>query len=149
MIKEISFHEIKIIWEQGLWPNIEIKPVSSMTYTKQNDMQVYNLDYSKPVYYAYYEQDKIIGVNSGHLVNNTEYRSRGVWVNPEVRGKKIGKTLLMHTIEQGKKENCKIIWSFPRKNSLWLYESVGFKKSSDWIDEGVLFGPNCYVYIDL
>ena len=44
---------------------------------------------------------------------------------------------------RAKKENCRIVWTMPRKSALFAYENVGFHKIGKWIDEGVEFGPNC------
>lgn len=150
MIVEIDFATIESIWKNQLWPVCkDIRPVSSMTYEKSYYMDVYNLENSKPRYFAFYIQDNIVGVNSGHIVNKNEYRSRGLWVNKDYRGKGIAKLLLQKTIQTAKLENCNFIWSLPRKSSLYAYTSVGFEKTSDWIDEGVEFGPNCYVRLEL
>ena len=51
--------------------------------------------------------------------------------------------LLKLTISTAKKENCAVIWTMPRKDALFAYESVGFQKIGKWIDDGVEFGPNC------
>lgn len=150
MITEIDFETIESIWKCELWPGRkDIRPVSSMTYEKDYCMDVYNLEKSKPSYFAFYIQHTIVAVNSGHIVNENEYRSRGLWVNKDYRGKGIAKLLLQKTIQTGKLRNCKFIWSLPRKDSLYAYTSAGFVKTSDWIDEGVEFGPNCYVRLIL
>mgnify|MGYP002364536622 FL=1 len=44
---------------------------------------------------------------------------------------------------QAKKENCSLIWTFPRESSISFYESVGFKRVGEWVDSGE-FGPNIY-----
>ena len=51
--------------------------------------------------------------------------------------------LLKLTINSAKQEECRIIWTMPRKDSLFAYENVGFRKIGGWIDKGVEFGPNC------
>jgi hypothetical protein len=55
------------------------------------------------------------------------------------------KDLLNIVIEEGKNRGCNKIWSLPRKNSLYAYENIGFRKQSDWIEDDVEFGPNCIV----
>ena len=146
MIKEIEFKEIYPIWSKELWPERnDIRKVSSMTYNKGTYMEVYNYKFSIPKFLAYFNEGKIVGVNSLHLVSKLECRSRGLWVNTEHRGKGIGRKLLEHTIELGKLYNCNYIWSLPRRESLSVYLTAGFEKTSEWINEGVLYGPNCYV----
>ena len=46
-------------------------------------------------------------------------------------------------------EQCTHIWSLPRKSALSVYEKYGFIKTSDFFDERVEFGPNCYVKKEL
>jgi GNAT superfamily N-acetyltransferase len=80
---------------------------------------------------------------SGFRTDEKVYRSRGLYVTPEKRGAGLSKMLLKLTIATAKKENCRIIWTMPRKSALFAYENVGFYKIGKWIDEGVEFGPNC------
>jgi len=150
MTVEIDFDTIESIWKNKLWPGREtIRPVSSINYYKETNLQVYNLEYSKPVFLGLYIDKELVGVNSGHMVNRFEYRSRGLWVNPQYRKKGIGSALLDETIKHARQQGCKYIWSLPRKPSLSVYTKVGFVKVSDWINENVEFGPNCYVRLDL
>jgi len=146
VIKEIDFETIHLAWKKELWSDREdIRPVSSMTYNRKYDMTVYDLSISNPIYLGYYVNDVLVGVNSGHIVGNREYRSRGLWVDEKFRGQNIGKQLLISVIDQGKIQNSLYTWSLPRKQSLYAYLSAGFEKTSKWINEGVLYGPNCYV----
>ena len=48
-------------------------------------------------------------------------------------------------MKQAKKEKCDAVWSMPRKSALPAYEKFGFVKQGDFFDEGVEFGPNCWV----
>jgi GNAT superfamily N-acetyltransferase len=96
-----------------------------------------------PIFFGVFDGDKLIGVNSGHRTKDDEYRSRGLWVDPNYRGRKIAKILLQATINRSVKEGCKLIWTLPRQSSMPTYSSVGFEKQSDWISEGMKYGPNC------
>lgn len=150
MIYDIDFETIESIWKNKLWPGREtIRPVSSMTYYKEENLQVYNLKFSKPFFLGFYKNNKLLGVNSGHIVNRFEYRSRGLWVDPDVRKQGIGSKLLKKTIHQAQLEGCKYIWSLPRKPSLSVYSHAGFIQVGNWINENLEFGPNCYVRLDL
>ena len=96
-----------------------------------------------PTFFGVFDQGKLVGVNSGHKTKDDEYRSRGLWVDPICRGKKIAKILLQACINKSIDEGCSIVWTLPRQTSMPAYKSVGFEKESDWFNEGVLYGPNC------
>ena len=72
-------------------------------------------------------------------------RARGIWVDPEFRRYGVAQILFDMTEKQAKKENCDAVWSMPRKSALPAYEKFGFVKQGDFFDEGVEFGPNCWV----
>ena len=95
------------------------------------------------------ENDEIIGVNSGFRTSDDIYRSRGLYLIPEKRGEGLSNMLLKLTIQTAKQQECKIIWTMPRKDALFAYESVGFRKIGGWIDKTVEFGPNCIAINEL
>ena len=97
----------------------------------------------EPTFWAARSEGNLIGVNSGFKTNDDIYRSRGLYVSPKYRGEGVSKMLLKLTINSAKQEECRIIWTMPRKDSLFAYENVGFRKIGGWIDKGVEFGPNC------
>ena len=151
---ETSFENIYDFWSEGLWPNriSKIENRSALDWDWDLWKNFGNISITKqrkkiweyePTFWAVREDDKIVGVNSGFRTDKDVYRSRGVYVVPEKRGAGLSKMLLKLTIAIAKKENCGIIWTMPRKDSLFAYESVGFRKIGGWIDEGVEFGPNC------
>ena len=131
MIKSLSWEEILPIWQTQLWPNriSAIEPNSAMVYKSGYDM--YNMN-TIPTFFGYYVDDKLVGVNSGHSCSNKMYRSRGLWVFTEHRGKGIGQQLLTETINQAKREGSDMIWSFPKRTSWKTYNSVGFELASNW-----------------
>ena len=97
------------------------------------------------IYFGVYDGDKLIGVNSGHQTSDETYRSRGLWVDPKYRGRKILTLLLQHTI---KAAEGKWVWSCSQNTSLKAYESVGFEKRSAWIGESFFkwgVGMCCFV----
>lgn len=131
MIRKITFDDIMPIWRSNLWPNrvSEIEPNSAMVFLDGYDM--YNMS-TQPTFFGYYLFEKLIGVNSGHMCNNFQYRSRGLYVFENYRGLGLGQELLRATIEQARLEKAKMIWSYPRKSSWKTYENVGFKLASTW-----------------
>ena len=146
MIKIIDFSTVYPIWSSHLWPNrvSAIEPTSAMQYLGNYDLK--NMNYI-PVFLAYIQDNIILGVNSGHKCQDNGYRSRGLYVQPEYRGKGIGTILLQETIKIGSLEGCDYVWSYPRKTSWKTYERAGFLLSSDW--EVSELGLNAYVRKDV
>lgn len=132
MITEISWEQIEVIWRQHLWTNriSLIEPLSAMCYLGNHD--IHNMN-KIPTFFGCWHDEKLIGVNSGHLCTDNSYRSRGLWVSETHRGCGIGSLLLQRTIDQGMKEDCRFVWSYPRKQSWKTYKSVGFVLTSDWL----------------
>jgi GNAT superfamily N-acetyltransferase len=141
VIETITFEEILPIWRDHLWPNREsaIEPNSAMCLHGGYDM--YNMS-TKPTFFAYKVDGKIAGVNSGHMCSERHYRSRGLFVFSEYRGMGIGTKLLMATIEQGRKENALLCWSYPRNTSWMTYHYAGFYLKSDYEESET--GLNAY-----
>jgi GNAT superfamily N-acetyltransferase len=132
MIIELDWAEILNIWHNYLWPNrvSAIEPVSAMCFLNGHNMA--NM-VSIPTFYGYIVNDKIVGVNSGHACpDQNNYRSRGLWVDPDYRGRGIGQQLLTATINQGLQEGYDQIWSYPRQTSWPTYLAVGFVLASAW-----------------
>ena len=148
--RESTFEEVYPIWNEELWPG-RVSKIESMSslYWKQpreiiKDSSIF--DKYTPSFFVIKEDNKIVGVNSGFRTDERIYRSRGLWVREEYRTKGYGKTLLMQAIIQGKSEDCHWIWSMPRKSALETYESVGFNKIGEWLNDTVEFGPNAVAY---
>ncbi len=146
--QQITFEQILPIWQNKLWPNrvSKIETHSAMTWPYTHPNQPYSMDvFIYPAtFFGIFNQDKLVAVNSGHLTTQQEYRSRGLWVDPDYRGMGLAQIILLATIDQAKKEGAKMIWSIPRLTALTAYERVGFKTVGDRVDEGVEFGPNIY-----
>ncbi len=128
-ICDISWNEIYNVWHSQLWPNrvSAIETHSAMLYLGGHDNDNFKF---KPHYIGYFLDNKLIGVNSGHKTTDGGYRSRGLWVHPDHRGKGIGQMLLRQIIEF--KGNAFFVWSFPRQTSWSTYQQVGFERTSDW-----------------
>lgn len=131
MIHHINFETIYPIWANRLWPNrvSAITGTSAMTYLGGYDNK--NME-ETPNYIAYFLDNQIVGVNSGHKCMDDGYRSRGLFVFPEYRGRGIGVKLLCATIELGKKFGCNYVWSYPKQSSWQPYSKSGFILASDW-----------------
>ena len=132
MIRPITWNQIQKIWHTKLWSHrtSAIESTSAMVYLEGYNIK--NMNFS-PTFFGYFVEDKLVGVNSGHLCADNSYRSRGLWVDKDYRGNGFGRQLLEAVIDQGKLESADYIWSYPRKTSWPTYKSVGFKKTSIWI----------------
>ena len=134
----ISFEEIYDVWQTELWTNREnIDKLSTLTIKNNKlEQQTYIKRYEstavffglKYTNYYYEEKEELVGVNSGAQCGLKLYRSRGLWINPKHRGLGAAKDLLDAVIEEGKSRGCNKIWSLPRKNSLYAFENIGFRK---------------------
>lgn len=146
MIKKILFEQIHEIWKNNLWPNrkSKIETNSAMNFLNGYDM---NNMKTNSTFFAYIIDDKIVGVNSGHLCGDSSYRSRGLYVFPTSRNLGIGKKLLLETIAQAKRENAKFVWSYPKQSSWKTYSSAGFTLMSDWHQSEL--DINAYCKLDL
>lgn len=92
-----------------------------------------------------YLDEKLIAVNSGCRTTDKWYRSRGIFVLKEHRNYNISKMLFSAIDDNAINEGCNMVWSIPRKTALPAYLSAGYRRVSDYFNEGMEFGPNCYV----
>jgi GNAT superfamily N-acetyltransferase len=147
MIKQIDYAEIHSVWSTYLWPNrLDIKHMSSMQYLSGHNIKIY--DMYKPYFFAYFIDNNIVGVNSGHKSSDNEFRSRGLYVFEKYRNKGIGKKLLEYAIFLGKSEDCNTCWSIPKKIALSTYLSAGFKQTTDFFKTETS-DENCYVVVNI
>lgn len=147
MIVQIDFDSIYKIWSEKLWPGRQskIEANSAMEFLGGYDM--FNMS-TTPTFFGIVIDGNVVGTNSGHMCKNNQYRSRGLYVEPEYRKNGYGKLLLTATIEQGKKEGATLIWSLPKKTSINTYQSAGFVLASDWFPTETS-DFNAYVKIDI
>ena len=136
--RQVTFQDILPIWQEKLWPDREsaIESHSAMTWPfswpdRAIDMSIF--DYSA-CYWAVYDGEKTVAVNSGHRSSEVEYRSRGIWVDPAHRGKGIANTLFCLLENQAIVEGCEMIWSIPRKTALPAYTKFGFMTVGDFLE---------------
>ena len=138
LTRKISFDTILPIWKNELWQDrtSAIETHSAMTWPFEGapdpiDMNIF--DY-KPTFWGVYIDDKLVGVNSGHRTDNTQYRSRGIWVDPDYRGRGIAQQLFTSTEHQALVEDCLLLWSIPRKTALSSYTKFGFETVGGYIE---------------
>ena len=149
----ITFETICHVWQKHLWQN-RVSPIethSAMTWPFDGNPIEYDMDIFnyKPAFFAIFQRQEIVGVNSGHRTKDNIYRSRGIWVHPDHRKKGVSKMLFDATEKQARNEGCNMIWSIPRKSALPAYTKFGFETVGDYFDEGMEFGPNIYVTKEL
>jgi GNAT superfamily N-acetyltransferase len=130
-IRKISFEEIETVWyQEDMWgKSAFVSPVSSMLYLDGFNPKIKDLSYSKPVFYAAMINDQLAGVNSYHRVNESQCRSRGLYVFPQFRKLNIGTKLLKYAIDQNKQYD--FIWSMPRTTAVDTYKRAGFKITTE------------------
>ena len=145
MIETITFEEILPVWRNHLWPDrtSTIESNSAMCYKDGYDM--FNMN-TIPTFFACKINNEIAGVNSGHMCKDNHYRSRGLFVFEKFRGMGIGTKLLIATIEQGRKENAHMCWSYPRDTSWRTYSSAGFLLDGEFSISETGNNAYCYYY---
>jgi GNAT superfamily N-acetyltransferase len=129
-IMPISYSHVLPIWEKHLWPGrTDITSHSAMSYLSGHDMK--NMDL--PLYcFGAFKDNELVGVNTGHLCSDNSFRSRGLWVQEDMRGNGLGFKLLDTTCDKATDLNCGFIWSYPRKSSWLTYKKAGFNLSSEF-----------------
>ena len=136
-IERLNFEKIKSIWQTKLWPNrtSAIETHSAMTWPFEGNPDPINMDiFNYPAtFWGAYLDNKLVGVNSGHKTTDKQYRSRGVWVDPEYRKRSLAQMLFLMTAHQAKVEGCEMLWSIPRKTALPAYTKFGFETVGDFI----------------
>ena len=137
MIERLNFKTVESIWSTKLWPNrtSAIETHSAMTWPFEGnpesiDMNIFNYP---ATFWGVYLDDKLVGVNSGHKTTDEQYRSRGIWVDPEYRKRGVAQMLFLLTAHQAKIEGCELLWSIPRKTALPAYTKFGFETVGDYI----------------
>jgi GNAT superfamily N-acetyltransferase len=143
LVGTATWEEVLPIWRDYLWVGrlSAIEPTSAMQYLGGYDML--NMQ-SVPIFFSVRSSDKIIAVNSVVKCADGSARSRGLWVDPEHRKAGYARIVLECSILQAKDWQSTHLWTIPRQSAWPTYARVGFTQTSDWFDQGVEFGPNCY-----
>lgn len=149
-ILESTFEEVQPIWRDLLWPGrvSAIEPTNPLKFLGGYDTNYMN---NQAVFYKAVPIDKteIIGVISGHFTEPNEFRLRGIYVSKDYRSSGVAKSLITAIETFAKQHNCKRVWHIPRKVSFGMFQHLGYKQDSDWIDDEFEFGPNCFMSKDL
>ena len=147
-IKEIGIDTILHIWKSKLWTG-RVSPIESHSAMMITPGKYDINNFSLPLWcYGCYIDDKLVGVNSGHLCTDGLLRIRGFWVDENYRKRGIGTSLLVRTIEDAKENKINGIWAYPRKTSWPIFESLGFIQISNW-EESEMSDANTYCLLSL
>ena len=155
-IKKITWEQTRDMWKMHM-PNMSIEPTSAMTFPKSFEYQLHDDEYHMeqidtydlqnqrftPTFWGAFDNETLVGVNSGHMTLYNLYRSRGLYVEEEYRRYGIGQKLLLKTISQGYFEKAIGVWSYPNRKAWMSYHNAGYILSSEefnfeWVtnDEG-------------
>ena len=141
-LKKITWEEILPMWQEHL-SNMSLEANSAMNLLNDRklsedtenpiwiDVHSYDLQNMEttPTFWGAFHNDKLVGVNSGHMCLNKLYRSRGLFVLPEYRNLMIAQKLLMKTISQASHEKAVACWSYPKQSVEKVYRHQGFTTS--------------------
>ncbi len=142
MIETVTFEDVFPIWKMHLWPHREsaIESNSAMTWLGGIDM---SLMLASATFWKF--QNAVLSGHYGGMINGERaFRTRGLWVPPESRGQGVATSLMQTAFETARRENCVVVWTYPRKSSIGFYESNGFKRVGPWVDD-----QNCYAIAHL
>lgn len=129
LIQEISFREILPIWEHCLWPNRKsrIEPTSIIDHLGELSLEMRVLN---PVFFwggFWGKENQLVAALSAFPTSNSHFRCRGLWVHQDVRGKGIGRELILRAEHESLKLGRTILWTMPRMEALQFYLKCGFK----------------------
>lgn len=131
-VRRISYEEIIPAWNK-LWKGRDNFSHSQMQmregHAKCNEFKFTGVGVfeKKPNPKNSYEfTEKLVGVNAGHRSAKGEYRTRGLWVDPNYRGNGIAQQTFAFLETQAMNENCRWLWSYPRLSSLPAYMKAGY-----------------------
>ena len=83
-VKKIEWKDVLPIWKNHLWKDrkSKIKPTNGLNPSGYYDVQI---EYYIPTFFGVFNNNNLIGVNSGHATSKYNYRSRGIYILPEYR----------------------------------------------------------------
>ena len=125
-VRPIGYSEIIGMCKYHLWKDRvdPIKPMSSMVLDGGFDMKIY--EKYQPFFFGLFVDHQLVGVNSCHLSQEGQMRSRGLFVDEGCRGRGFAQRLLAAVEQVALDQGCSLIWSYPRLTSLSTYQKFGF-----------------------
>lgn len=127
VIKKVEFEAIIPAWEK-LWPGRDYDPYSSMLRLGGYDPRIRDeYPYTCVAAYDWDNKGKLVGVQVGHKSSKRDYRTRGLWVDPNSRGQGIAQMLFERMEMYAKTQAARYLWSFPRLSSLPAYMKAGYE----------------------
>ena len=123
MIREITFSKIKLYWDAYLWRERLNEGIYVDQVNFEGPLEWVTYEVLEPKFIAYYDRNKIVGVESGYKTSDDYFRVRGLWVNKRYRGQGIATKLIQYFEDRA---DCKYIWSMPRESALPFYLVYGF-----------------------
>lgn len=143
IVSETDFKTVFRFWRNCLWPHRRepIEPTSALLFKKGIDM-----DYqSAEVFFKKIElKGLIVGVCSGQRTSFKEFRSRGLWVSPRFRRKKIGTKLFQSIEKEAQKRDGSRLWTLARYSSKHFYLSMEMKESGRTSE--FEYGPHFWMF---
>lgn len=144
-----SFDDVLPIWRDLLWPDRK-SPILAVSPIGMDRRYDGNIADACPSFFVLRDSSGTIrGTNSGYATGGGAYRSRGLYLDPAFRGKGFASILLGAVRDQALREQCSVLWSFPRASAMDAYARFGFERASDWFTDGMEFGPNCIATLRL
>ncbi len=138
-LRRLDWDQVKPIWDTKLWPGRDSEPVTSMKYLGGYEMPYKD---QTPTFMGIVTGDHIVAVNSYVRTHDDEYRSRGLWVDPNFRGQGHAKSILEYMADWIQQEGGTTVWTMPREEALPAYQAAGFIRTSGWFNAD--WGRNCY-----
>lgn len=149
-VKLISQEEALDFWRHHLWLSTTkpVAPLSSMVLGGGYDMAIYQT--AKPFFFGVRSaKSELVGVVSGFATSSEHFRSRGLCVLPEFRGRGLGVLLLKAVLTKAEDLGFRLVWSFPRDSAFATYQRAGFRQVSVWFPNSEGLGRNCYAQVEL
>ena len=138
-----SFEQVAPVWEKYLWDKrYKFEPTSCMLYLGGYDAEIAKK--YKPIFWTAFLDGQMAGVVSAHATSDKHFRLRGLCVLPDFRNKGCARILIEAVVDEARNQSFQLLWTAPRQQALGFYQKLGFVKTSDFTNEGFMFGPNCY-----
>lgn len=145
-IRKSTFEEVTPYWRNFLWDaRYNFQSVSCMLYLGGYDASI--PEKYRAEFFVADVNGMTAGVISAHATSAEHFRLRGLYVLPDFQGKGVARALVKATIDEARRQHYKMLWTAPRQSAWAAYEKMGFQRTSEFTDEGFLYGPNCYAFM--